>query len=58
MNLDNIFSGDNKSEGIDDSMSPEERMNDYIDFMNEPVNEDELSWAMAEFGPNAYKFIK
>ncbi len=60
MNLEKMFSGctsDLESGGIDESMNPEERMEYYINFMNETVNEGEIAWAMSEFGPNAYKFI-
>lgn len=63
MDLEKFFSGftskqlvnAQKAGEIDESMTPEERMEDYINFMNEPIDEDELTWAMAEFGPNAYK---
>ena len=61
MDLEKLFSGcvsDLKSGGIDESMTPEERWEDYQNYMNEPINEDEIAWAMVEFGPNAYKFVK
>jgi len=33
----------------------QECLDDYNQSMSEPIDEDELAWAMSEFGPNAYK---